>query len=127
VIAFYRKSPLHFIPFSYLNYLPHDEILLGGGAMTNGAAFREMPPELCDDIRRGGGIYFHLIKFAYEYFGDDYEAFFGYAGDPRALEVDLAAGYELTQHQYLIAHWHKPLSEERKALLVEKAHRVGPF
>jgi hypothetical protein len=127
VIAFYKKSPLCFVPFCYFNFLPHDEIMLTGGAMTNGAAFAEMPRELAAEIREAGGIYYHVIRFGFHHFADDCEAFFGYAGDPRAMEVDLAAGYEPTQHRYLIAHWHKPLSDERKAYLVEKAHQVGPF
>lgn len=127
IIAFYRKNPLHFVPFCYFNFLPHDEIMLTGGAMTNGAAFTEMPAGLGEEIRAAGGIYFHLIKFAFDHFADDCEAFFGHAGDERAMEVDLAAGYEPTAHRYLIVHWHKALSDERKAYLVEKAHQVGPF
>lgn len=127
LVAFYKKSPLHFVPFCYFNFLPHDEIMLCGGAMTNGAAFAEMPGELSAEIRESGGIYYHVIRFGFDYFAGDCEAFFGYAGDPRAMEVDLAAGFEPTQHQYLIVHWHKPLDEERKAFLVEKAHRLGPF
>lgn len=127
VIAFYRKTPLHFLPLCHMNYLQHDELLLSGGAMTNGAVFHEMPPSLAEQIRLAGGIYFHLIKYAFDYFGNNYEAIFGYAGDERALEVDLAAGYEATPYPFLISYFHKPVSQERKQFLIEKAHKLGPF
>lgn len=127
VIGFYRKSFQHFIPVCHMNYLLHENIMLCGGAMTDGAAFAEMPERLAAEIRAGGGIYFHLIKYAFDYFADQCEAYFGFAGDPRALEVDLAAGYEPTGHQHLIVHFHKPVSEQRKRELIEKAHALGPF
>jgi hypothetical protein len=127
VIGFYRKSFRHFIPVCHMNYLQHEEILLSGGAMTDGAAFREMPAQLAAEIRAAGGVYFHLIKYAFDYFAGNCEAFFGYAGDPRALEVDLAAGYQPTPHEHLIVHFHQPLSEERKRQLIAKAHALGPF
>ena len=52
---------------------------------------------------------------------------FGYAGDERAYEVDLKAGFRPTGHQHLIAHFHKPVTDERRRHLIEKIHAIGPF
>jgi len=127
VICFYRKSWNHFIPVSYASFLPYEEVILVGGAMTDGSAFGHMPESLPDEIRKSGGIYFHVLKFAFNHFREDCEAFFGYAGDRRAYDVDIAAGFESTKHQHLIAHFHKPLMIERKNFLIEKIHGIGPF
>ncbi len=127
VICFYRKSTHHFIPVGYANFLAHDEVILVGGAMTDGAAFKHMPAKLCEDIRNSGGVYYHLLKFAFDHFKDQCEAFFGHAGDHRAYEVDIQAGFEATGHEHLIVNFHKPISPERKAFLIEKIHAIGPF
>jgi hypothetical protein len=39
----------------------------------------------------------------------------------------MAAGFEPTQHRYLIAHWHRRLDEARRAELVERVNGWGPF
>ncbi|MGD8384175.1 MAG: hypothetical protein PVF89_02090 [Lysobacterales bacterium] len=127
VIAFYRKGRQQFIPACYANFLPYDEVILVGGAMTDGRAFEQMGNGLPARIRAAGGIYYHLLKFAFDRFKDECEAYFGHAGDARAHEVDLEAGFEPTGHQYLIAHFHKPVTAERKAQLIEKIHAIGPF
>jgi len=127
VVCFYRKSWQHFIPVCYINMLPHDEVLLIGGAMTDGRAFGYMSDGLPEKIKASGGIYYHLLKFAFDKFSNHCEAYFGYAGDARAYEVDIQAGFEPTAHKHLIVNFHKPLSEERKQYLIEKIHALGPF
>jgi len=126
-ICFYRKSNDHFLPVCYINYMQHDEVMLVGGGMTDGSAFETMPNELAEAIRNSGGIFYHVLKFGFDHFKDHCEAFFGYAGDKRAYEVDLRAGFEPTRYQYLISHFHKPISLERKNFLIEKIHAIGPF
>ena len=98
-----------------------------GGAMTDGRAFGHMDGDLAERIKASGGIYYHLLKFAFDKYKDQCEAFFGHAGDRRAYEVDMQAGFEPTRHQYLIAHFHKPLSTERKDYLIKKINDIGPF
>ena len=127
LICFYRKSWDHFLPVCYANLLPHEEVVLVGGAMTDGRAFRHMPGELSENIRRTGGIYQHVIKFAFEHFKDQCEAFFALVEDERSMVVNLEAGFEPTRYQHLIAHFHKPLTTERKNFLIEKIHGIGPF
>ena len=69
----------------------------------------------------------HLLRFAIHYFRNDCEAVFGYAGDKLAYEVDIRAGFEPTPHEFLVVHFNEPVSDERKQLLIEKVHKVGPF
>lgn len=127
VIAFYRQSWQHFVPVCYANFLPHDEILLGGGAMTDTMAFRAMPRDLFHEIKQSGGVYVPLLRFAIDHLGPQCDAIFGFAGDKLAHEQDIKAGFEPTAYPNLLVHFHKPLSEERKTALIEKANAVGPF
>jgi len=127
VICFYRKSSDHYIPVCYANFLQYDEVVLVGGAMTDGRAFAQMPVDLAERIRASGGAYYHVLKFAFDHFKDQCEAYFGHAGDCRAYQVDMNAGFEPTPYQFLIAHFHKPITPERKHFLIEKIHAIGPF
>ncbi len=127
VICFYRKSRNHFIPVSYVSFIPYDEVILVGGGMTDGQAFALMTGSLAEEIKQSGGIFYHVLKFAFDHFKDQCEAYFGYTGDQRALEVDMRAGFEPTKHQHLIAHFHQPITKERKNFLIEKIHGIGPF
>lgn len=127
VICFYRQGWDRFVPFCYTSFLPYEEVILVGGAMTDGSVFNLMPDSLSSAIRESGGIYYHVLKFAFDHFKDDCEAFFGHAGDRRAYEVDIQAGFEPTEHEFLIAHFHKPLPADRKRYLIGKVHAIGPF
>lgn len=127
VICFYRKAWDHYIPVCYTSFLPYDEVILVGGAMTDGKAFEQMCGDLGENIKQSGGIYYHVLKFAFDQFKDQCEAYFGHAGDQRAYEVDIQAGFEATKYQYLIANFHKPITTARKNFLIEKIHGIGPF
>lgn len=125
--CFYRKNWHQFIPLSYTNFLPHEGVILVGGAMTDGSVFRQMPPETRNVIKSAGGIYYQVLLFAFEYLKEECEAFFGHAGDKRAYEIDIRAGFKPTPYEYLIVNFHKPISDERKKHLIEKIHSIGPF
>ena len=127
VVCFYRHENRHFMPLCYTSFLPFDEVILVGGAMTDGRVYKAMDEGLANDIRASGGIYYHVLRFAFDHFADRCEAFFGHAGDPRAYEVDINAGFEPTPHEFLIAHFHRPLTEQRRRFLIEKVHAIGPF
>lgn len=127
VIAFWRQSWSRFIPVCYANMLQYENVVLVGGAMTDGRVFRDIPEEIRNEIKAGGGLYYSVLKYSFDHFADDCDAFFGYAADRRALMVDLAAGFEHTPHEHLIVHWHKPLGRWRRKRLIEKIHRIGPF
>jgi hypothetical protein len=78
-------------------------------------------------VHEGGGLYLHALRWAFAHYADRCEAYFGYCGDRRAWDVDMAAGFEPTEHEKLIARWHKPLHENVRRALVAKAHALGPF
>lgn len=127
VIAFFREEADRFRPLCYTNFLPHSGVILVGGAMTDGNVMRALPADLRDSIVSEGGIYLAVLRYAFARFAEECDAYFGYAADERALEVDLKAGFEHTGHDHLIAHFHKPLSPRRRRRLIEKIHAIGPF
>jgi hypothetical protein len=67
------------------------------------------------------------LRFAFDHFKDECEAYFGHAGDKRAYEVDIRAGFEPTPHKHLIVHFHKPISRQRKEYLIDEINKIGPF
>lgn len=127
VVCFYRKNWRQFIPVCYVNFTLYDEVMLGGGAVTDALAFRHMPKNLIGNVKESGGIYLHMLKFCIHEFRNDCEGYFGYTGNKLALEVDLLAGFEPTRYEHLIAHFHKPITPERRNFLIDKVHAVGPF
>jgi len=127
IIAFYKNTNNQYIPVSYVSFMPYKNVLLVGGAMTDGNAIRQMTEAEREYISTSEGIYFNMLKYAFAYFSDDCDAYFGYVNDPRALEVDIAAGFEETQYQYLVANYHKPISNWKKKRLTKMIHKLGAF
>jgi len=78
-------------------------------------------------VEASGGIWFWLLKYAFRKYADCCDAFFGHCGNPRALEVALAAGFVMTEHQHVIVNWHKPLHESVRRALVAKVVALGLF
>jgi hypothetical protein len=127
LVCFYQVSPEQFIPLTYVNFTQYEDVILVGGAVTNGRAFQHVDAETSQALRQSGGSYYTLLKFGFAQFGNSCDGFFGHAGDRRAYEVDIMAGFEPTEHQYLIVHFHKTLTDSRKAELIGKVHTLGPF
>src|SRR5699024_11350220 len=116
-----------FVPLGYLQIGRHESVALVGGGCTVGRGFADVDTDHAAAIRAAGGVLYLLLRHAFTQMADDYEAFFGYCGDKRAGEVDLQAGFEYTRYQYLLAHFHRPASEARKAALIDQVHALGPF
>ena len=127
LVALYQNHPQHFVPVGYLNILPHDTVALVGGGCTDGRAFAHIESPHADAIRASGGSLFNLLCYAFTRMAVDYEAFFGYCGDARAEEVDLQAGFRHTHLPMLLANFHRPISEPRKAELIIQIAALGPF
>jgi hypothetical protein len=111
----------------YSHMRPFGDIYLSGGSCTDGDAIRALTNHERDAIKAAGGILHWILKYAFARYADRCDAFFGHCGDPRAMVVTRAAGFEPTAHQHLIAHWHKPLHENFRRALIAKAHALGPF
>ncbi|KFN50841.1 hypothetical protein [Arenimonas composti] len=127
VIAFLRPAEGVFVAANYVHLWLRDDVGLIGGAATDGRAFARLAADQAERIRAAGGLYLQTLRWTFAKFADRCEAFFGYCGDARAWEVDMAAGFEPTQHPYLIAHWHRRLGEARRGELVARVNGWGPF
>ena len=125
--AFWRSAPGQLRLLSYIHYMPFGDTMLVGGACTDGDAVRAMPAGLRDQVMAGGGVFAHLLRHGFARFAGECEAFFGYCGDARAEEVDLANGFSKTEHPHLLVNFHKPLHEVMQRALIAKAFAIGPF
>jgi hypothetical protein len=127
LVLFYRVKPGFFLPLCYVNFLEHSNVMLVGGAVTNRTGFVDVDPAHAAQLRAEGGAYYQLLKYGFGLFADRCDAFFGHAGDQRAYEVDLKAGFIPTEHEHLIVNFHKPMNIFKKKLLIKKIHAIGPF
>ena len=50
VICFYKHNWNQFVPVCYANFLPHEGVILIGGAMTDGRAFDSIPENQSEKI-----------------------------------------------------------------------------
>lgn len=127
IVGFYRDPAggLHVAGYSHMN--PFGDVYLSGGSCTNGETARLMSAPEREAIRAAGGLWFHLLKYAFRKYADCCDAFFGHCGDARALEVALAAGFVKTEHEHVIVNWHKPLVPKVQRALVAKVQALGPF
>lgn len=127
LVALYRDATgaLHVAGYSHMR--PFGEVYLSGGSCSDGETIRRMAPPHRAAIQDAGGIWYLILKYAFERYADCCDVFFGHCGDARALEVATAAGFVGAGHTHLIAHWHKPLHENIRRALVAKVHALGPF
>lgn len=126
LVAFYKKNGTY-TPVSYLHFLPYKNTLLVGGGMTDGRIIKTMSQGEKDSITKNNGVLYFMLKYGFEHFSSQCDAYFGHVDDPRALEVDLAAGFETTEHEYLVAHFHKPISSWKKKKMIKMIHKLGNF
>jgi len=127
LVCFYRCSWDHFVPLCFTLFWKHDEVMLNGGSVTNGAGFQHVPEHVSHSIRESEGLFYHILRFGFDYFKDDCEAFFAICGDDRAWEVSMKTGFEPTKFKHLIANFHKPMPDWRKEALTDKIHQLGSF
>lgn len=127
LVCFYRKNCDHFIPLCFTLFWKHDEVMLNGGSVTNGAGFKQVPEHISRSIRESEGLFYHILRFGFDYFKDDCDAFFATCGDERAWDVSMKAGFEPTKYHHLIVNFHKPMPDWRKDILTDKIHQLGTF
>jgi hypothetical protein len=127
IVAFYRKAPQQLVAVSYVHFRPFGDIMLVGGACTDGRAFAHMQPHERAMITPERSAYLLALRFAFERFRDRHDAYFGYCNDPRAEAVDLQAGFVKTEHPHLLVHWTREMHPVFQRALVAKAAAIGPF
>ena len=126
LVSFYKHEN-SFLPVGYLHYSPYKNVFLVGGGMTDGNVIKLMSDEEKATILKDNGVLYYMLKHGFEYFSDQCEAFFGHIDIPRSMEISLAAGFNKTQHQYLVANFHKPMSKWKKNRLIKIINEVGSF
>ncbi|MCB1609991.1 MAG: hypothetical protein KDI71_23770 [Xanthomonadales bacterium] len=127
LVAFYRFEDGRHGLLGYSHMRPFGDVYLSGGSCTDGNVYRAMKAEHQHALQQAGGIWFYILKYAFERYQDCCDAFFGHCGDPRALEVALAAGFEQTETEHVIVNWHKQLHPVVKRALTAKVVALGPF
>lgn len=127
LIAFYRRADGALAPLSYAKFFPFANVMLVGGAATDGRVYAQLDDAQRDELAASGGPMVHLLRYGFHRFANRCDAYFGYCGDSRAWDVDLKAGFTPTQHANLLVRWHKTLNEQTQRALVAMAHALGPF
>ena len=125
-VALYRWPDGREEAVGFCNWIRYGDVYLEGGMCVKPNIYRRLPKDHYAAIREQGGIaQMMMAKAATEL--DDCKAWFGYCGDAKALAVDLRAGYERTEHRYLIVKWFRDLPEDERRALVASIARIGPF
>jgi len=127
ILALYRQDELNWIPVTYVKYWEHGEVMLSGGACTDGRVLRAMSVEEQAAVRESGGILVSAMRYAEQRFSADKPGTFGYCGDARAWEVFDQVGYERLDHPHLIVRWHNRPGSERIADLIAEISKLGAF
>lgn len=127
-IAYYKRNDGAIFVASYLHMWQRDSMGLIGGGCSDGDIFRLMTPGEAMRINTTGGLLRQTLLYVFNECAEGLDAFFGHCGDPRAKEVDLAAGFQETENEHLLVNWTDPDIETRKKdFLYRKALEIGPF
>jgi len=127
LVALYRPDDGDPRLAGYSHMRPFGDVYLSGGSCSEGETIRTMADAHRDAIYAAGGVWYLILKYAFEKYADDCDAFFGHCGDRRALEVAQAAGFVKTDYPPVIVNWHKPLHEVFRRALTAKVVALGPF
>ncbi len=127
ILALYHHDEFNWLPVTYVKYWAHGEVMLSGGACTDGRVLRMMSSEQQAAVRESGGILVSAMRYAELLFSADKPGTFGYCGDARAWEVLDQVGYERLDHPHLIVRWHNRPGPEKVSDLIEDVSRLGPF
>lgn len=127
VVAFVRRPDGAFAAASYCHFTDCGDILLAGGACTDGDVLRALPAEQQQAVAEHGALMLATLRYGFERWGQRFEAVFTCCGDPRALETTPKVGFLETGVQYLLVRWMREVPEARRAQLLAKARTFMPF
>lgn len=127
IVAMFKDNNNAMRVAGYAHFRSFEDVVLVGGVCTDGRVMRQMPEEKSCLIAAAGGIYFNILRHAFDRFAKECDAYFGYCGDARAEVVNLDAGFRKTGHQHLLVNFHKQLDEATREALIAKVARMGPF
>lgn len=128
ILALYQHGELGWLPATYVKYWRYEDVMLSGGACTDGRVLRLMSADQQQRVRDSGGLLVSAMRYAERSLSASLPATFGYCGDARAWEVFDQVGYQRLDHPHLIVHWHqKPMDEATVVEMVERMKAIGPF
>jgi hypothetical protein len=127
VVALYRRPDGGLLTASYVHFTHCGDMVLAGGACTDGVVMRSMDAAQQAALSEYGGLMLATLRYGFERWGPGCDAVFTCCGDPRALETTPKVGFVETGVQYLLVHWMRELSPTRKQQLVAKAKAFMPF
>ena len=128
ILALYRHGELGWLPATYVKYWEHEDVMLSGGACTDGRVLRLMSADQQQAVNDAGGLLMSCMRYAERTLAAHFPATFSYCGDARAMAVVDHVGYERLDHPYLIVCWHqKPADDEVVSDMIERMKAIGPF
>ncbi|GJM05809.1 MAG: hypothetical protein DHS20C09_18050 [marine bacterium B5-7] len=114
------------LTLGYVHFTQHHNLYLGGGMCVNTRVLRHLPKQHRRQLNQQGGVAFTMLSEAVKSL-TDCAAVFGYVGHKGAYKIDLAVGFEQTQHPHLIVYWQQQLSLNKQQEMIQTAYDFGPF
>lgn len=128
VLAFVAGDAGCWMPAFYVNYLPHRNAMLIGGAATDGEVLRRLGTPQQAALAEAGGLMLQTVRYSEARFADVSVATFGYCGDERSWSILQRCGYRrIDDHPHLIVRWNRELPEAERVALVDSVRQLGPF
>jgi len=127
VVTFWQRDDGSLVPASYVHFWQRGDMLLIGGACTDGEVLRRMSQDERDAIDAEGGLNLLATRYSLRRYGPQCDAIFGHCGDARSFGILMRCGFQPELDPYLIAYRPRALAEVRRQALIEEAHAIGPF
>lgn len=126
VLVFCRVAG-DWIPASYINYLPHHDAMLVGGACTDGQVLARLDKQEQERIRAAGGLMLQAVRYSERRFEGRSIATFGHCGDERSWSILRQCGYVRLDDPHLIVRWNRKPGRWRLNRLLKSVQALGPF
>ncbi|QOC21923.1 hypothetical protein IC757_12920 [Wenzhouxiangella sp. AB-CW3] len=128
VIAFVAGETGCWWPAFYVNYLPHRNAMLIGGAATDGEVLRRLGAHQQAALAESDGLMLQTVRYSEARFADESVGTFGYCGDERSWSILQRCGYRrIGDHAHLIVRWNRQLPEVDREELIDSVRELGPF
>lgn len=111
----------------YVHATDCGDIVLLGGACTDGGALRRLSDSQQEQLRQVDGIYQHTMRVIQDRMRSRFQAMLACCGDARSEQVILEQGWKPTPHDQLFACWLQDATPSRRAQMIAKAKSFMPF
>ena len=126
VVAFARTADGALAVAAYLHLWRFEQVYMVGGLCVDGNVLRALPENAQAAIRAVDGLAYFLLRYGFTRM-TDCDAWYGYVGDARALQVDLRAGFKRTDRPLLVARYNRPFDDSEREQLTRRIEALGPF